>query len=351
MDEFECLNVNVTVPRLEQLKGREEGKERQKLPVFVWIHGGGLSMGANSWPQYSLSAFVSHSLSIGKPTIAVSVNYRVGILGFLASRELDPGVRADGSGTGTGAGGRGNLGFKDIALALRWIRHHIPGFGGDAHNITAAGESAGAISLSTLLCSQEKDLWHRVILMSGDVTLRKPRSLAWHEGMYRDQLKLLGIEGLGKEDRVKRLREWDAVDLCQRLPLAQHFCGVVDGGWLRRGVDLRVLGDGGRAEGKPGWCREFLVGDTGHDVSSAILLFPASDPFVPLLSSLLPFSTSTILAILNPFPDILYYTNEQPPGHRPQSPHPRQPLRPTSPTYPLHHAPKPLRSTVSPLSL
>jgi carboxylesterase type B len=256
MHEFECLTVNVTVPRHTQTQVHGGNRNtNKKLPVFVWIHGGGLSMGANSWPQYSLAAFVAHAASIGKPVIAVSVNYRVGVLGFLASRELDV---------------HGNLGFKDVANAMRWVRRHVGGFGGDAAQVTAAGESAGGIVLSTLMCSQEQGLWDRVVVMSGDVTLRKPRAWAWHEELYGEQIKMLGLDGLGKEERVKRLREWDAETMCQKLPLAQHFCALVDGRWLKEHVDLAVLEDGRRWEHKPAWCREFAVGNTAHDVSPTI---------------------------------------------------------------------------------
>lgn len=220
-------------------------------------------MGSNSWPQYSLRSFVSLSARLGTPIIAVSINYRTNILGFLSSAEL---------------GATGNYGFKDQVLALKWVRRHIAGFGGDAANVTAAGESAGAISLSTIMCcvdAEKKDgvegegLFDRVILMSGDVTLRKPRTRCWHEGMYREQVGMLGLEGVSVQERVRRLRTWDAGDLVARLPLAQHFCGVIDGVWLRRDVRIDDLGSAGEKGGvhRPAWCREFVVGDTGDDVS------------------------------------------------------------------------------------
>ncbi|KAF2791831.1 alpha/beta-hydrolase [Melanomma pulvis-pyrius CBS 109.77] len=250
MDERGCLHVNVTVPKSVDGRGREEGP----LPVFVWVHGGGLAMGSNSWPQYDLRNFVSRSVETGKPVISVAVNYRVGVLGFLASEEL---------------GADGNMGFKDLVLAMRWVKRHIGGFGGDPQNITAAGESAGGIALSTLLCAETgpDPLFERVVVMSGDVTLRKPRGRKWHEEMYAEQLKYLGLEKekIGREERTKTLKEWDAEEMCQRLPLAQHFCGYVEGRWLRGEVTLGMLGDGGIGVHKPAWCREFVVGDTGHD--------------------------------------------------------------------------------------
>lgn len=251
MDEFECLHVNITVPRTTKQDG--------KLPVFVWVHGGALSMGANSWPQYDLRKFVERSMEIGKPIIAVGINYRVGVLGFLASEEL---------------GAAGNFGFKDQVLAFRWVKRHIGGFGGDERNITAAGESAGGISLSTLLCAEvgSEALFDRVAIMSGDATLRKPRTRAWHEMMYKEQLKFLRLEEMSKEQRVKRLREMDVEEMCERLPIAQHFCAVVDGNWLRGDVRLSALADGRSEVGKKRWCRGLVVGNTAHDVCSSLFL-------------------------------------------------------------------------------
>ncbi|KAH7123694.1 Alpha/Beta hydrolase protein [Dendryphion nanum] len=247
MSELDCLHITVTVPNQ---------RSSTPLPVFLWIHGGGLSMGSNSWPQYALNGFTALSARVQKPVISVSVNYRTNIFGFLASKEL---------------GAKGNFGFKDQILAMRWVRDHIAGFGGDPGNVTAAGESAGGISLSTILCCKEAEredvgaLFDRVVVMSGETTLRKPRRPSWHEEMYREQLRFLGLQDVGINERVKRLREWDAEDLVQRLPLAQHFCAVIDGEWLERDVRLGELADGKSSMHKPAWCKEFVVGDTGHD--------------------------------------------------------------------------------------
>ncbi|KAF2270507.1 alpha/beta-hydrolase [Lojkania enalia] len=248
-DELECLHVNVTVP--DVFSKKDGRKEEKLLPVFVWVHGGGLSMGGNSWPQYSLQKFVSRSMEMGKPVIGVSINYRVGILGFLASREL---------------GADGNYGFRDQVNAFRWVKKHIRGFGGDPGNVTAIGESAGAISLSKLMCADiGEGLFERVIIMSGEATLRKPRRWKWHEEMYKDQLKFLGLDQLEKNQRIKKLREMSAEEMCQNLPLAQHFCALVDGDWLKEDVTLGLLADGSVGMHKPDWCNEFIVGDTAHD--------------------------------------------------------------------------------------
>ncbi|PSN63436.1 alpha/beta-hydrolase [Corynespora cassiicola Philippines] len=246
MHELDCLHLTVTVP-----KPSHGSPAYTNLPVFVWVHGGGLSMGSTSWPQYDLRAFVARSAELGKPVVGVAVNYRLGPFGFLASEEL---------------GVPGNLGFKDQVLGFRWVREHIGGFGGDAGNVTAVGESAGGISLSALLCAEVGGrLFDRVVVMSGEVTLRKPRGARWHEEMVKEQVRYLGLEGLSLRERRRALWEMDAEEMVRKLPLAQHFCGLVDGEWLREDVTLGVLADGRRREHRPGWCKEFVIGDTAHD--------------------------------------------------------------------------------------
>ncbi|KAH7399494.1 para-nitrobenzyl esterase [Pyrenochaeta sp. MPI-SDFR-AT-0127] len=248
MDEFECLHVTVTVPKFSSAAGR--GKDG--LPVFAWIHGGGLSMGSNSWPQYDLRKFVERSAKIGKPVIGVSINYRHNIFGFLACEDV---------------GAAGNMGYQDQVLAFRWIKKHIQGFGGDPNNITAAGESAGGISLSTILCADtgEGRLFDRVVIMSGDATLRKPRNQWWHQQMCNDQAKHLGLDVQDIKGRNKALLDADAEALAQKLPLAQHFSGTIEGNWLKEDVTFATLMDGRKDQHKPNWCKEFIIGDTAHD--------------------------------------------------------------------------------------
>jgi carboxylesterase type B len=251
MDEFSCLQVNVTVPKdhLEKAAGGEQ------LPVFVWVHGGGLSFGSNNWPQYNLNRFVERSVETGNPVIGVAINYRVGILGFLASTEL---------------GIDGNFGYKDQVVAFQWIKKHIAGFGGDPNRITASGESAGGISLSTLLCvdTGREALFEKVVVMSGDATLRKSRVRSWHDMMYQDQLKLLSLDHLDAEKRKMQLRDLDPMELVNKLPIAQHYCACVDGKFLKENISLDLMADGSREEHKPTWCNEFVIGDTRHDVST-----------------------------------------------------------------------------------
>jgi carboxylesterase type B len=255
MDEFDCLSVNVTIPKLKA------NETKKGLPVFVWVHGGGLSIGSNNWPQYDLQKFVDRSVEIGKPFIAVAMNYRVGLFGFLANEE---------------GGAPGNMGFKDQVLAFQWVKKHIAGFGGDPTNVTAAGESAGAISLSTLLGASvvEEGLFDRVMLMSGEATLRKPRNKWWHRQAYNDQAAILSVEST---DLKMKLWNTDAEALAQQLPLASHYCGYIDSKWLKQDITSTLMSDGQKSEHKPSWCKDFVVGDTAHDgtvLKARILDYP-----------------------------------------------------------------------------
>ncbi|KAH7076477.1 Carboxylesterase [Paraphoma chrysanthemicola] len=251
MDEFECLHVNVTVPKII-LDKKPTGDGNDLLPVFVWVHGGGLSYGSNSFPQYELRRFIERSVEIGKPVIGVAINYRVGVLGFLADEDV---------------GAKGSMGFKDQVLAFKWIKKHIRGFGGDPENVTAAGESAGGISLSTILCADvgEEGLFERVVVMSGETTLRKPRGRSWHRQLFRLQSAFLGVKQTDSRALGQTFLETEAEKLMKQLPLAQHYCGHVDGKWLKEDVSLSKLAHGRHTHHKPTWCKDFVVGDTAHD--------------------------------------------------------------------------------------
>lgn len=115
----DCLALNVIRP---------SGHEGQKLPVAVWIHGGGLQMGGTADRRYNLSFIVQNSVEIGKPIMAVSIAYRLASWGFLGSQEV------------LGSGNT-NLGFRDQRLALHWLQENVEAFGGDASKVQIARRS------------------------------------------------------------------------------------------------------------------------------------------------------------------------------------------------------------------
>ncbi|XP_066051044.1 fatty acyl-CoA hydrolase precursor, medium chain-like [Chamaea fasciata] len=144
----DCLYLNVYTPV-------STGKQ-EKLPVLVWIHGGGLVFGAaSSYDGSALAAFDN--------VVVVTIQYRLGVAGYFSTGDEHA---------------RGNWGYLDQVAALRWIQENIIHFGGDPGSVTIFGESAGGISVSALVLSPlAKGLFHKAISESGTATL----------GLFTDQ--------------------------------------------------------------------------------------------------------------------------------------------------------------------
>ena len=139
----DCLYLNVWTPAKSQ---------KEKLPVMVLIHGGAFVRGAGSLPLYNGSALAR------KGVIVVTLNYRLGSLGFLSHPKL-----AEESPNNTS----GNYGLLDQLAALKWVQDNIEAFGGDPANVTVFGESAGAVSIISLLASpQSEGLYSQAIVES-----------------------------------------------------------------------------------------------------------------------------------------------------------------------------------------
>ena len=142
----DCLYLNIW----------SKAQAEEKLPVMVWIHGGGLTLGWGHQRGYDGTAFANSGV------ILVSINYRLGPLGFLAH----PALSAE-----SANGVSGNYGLLDQQAALAWIQRNIAAFGGDPDNVTIFGESAGATSVNALLASPlSKGLFHKAISQSAWVT-------------------------------------------------------------------------------------------------------------------------------------------------------------------------------------
>lgn len=125
-------------------------------PVIVWFHGGAFVGG-------TAASYVPTAL-VGQNTVVVSVNYRLGALGFLAH----PALSAENTAGTGGAGASGNYGLMDQQKALAWVRDNIANFGGDASSVTLMGESAGGASVMAHLASAgSAGLFHKAIVMSG----------------------------------------------------------------------------------------------------------------------------------------------------------------------------------------
>ncbi|WP_457637602.1 carboxylesterase/lipase family protein [Oceanithermus sp.] len=141
----DCLNLNVWVPAADP--------PAEGWPVMVFVHGGSFTGGSGSEPIYDGSRLAEQG------AVVVTINYRLGALGFLALPALaaeDP------------HGSTGNYGLLDQLAAFRWVRQQVSGFGGNPANVTAFGESAGSMSLCSLLASPlAEGAFDRAILESG----------------------------------------------------------------------------------------------------------------------------------------------------------------------------------------
>ncbi|WP_175439170.1 carboxylesterase/lipase family protein [Streptomyces vilmorinianum] len=168
----DCLTLNVWTPAAA-------GAAR---PVLVWIHGGGFVSGSGSLPLYSGETFARDG-----DLVVVSVNYRIGPLGYLYPGEKD----------GDPAG---NFWLTDQLAALRWVKENIAAFGGDPDLVTVAGQSGGAVSTAALAGHPEaRELFRRVILQSPPFGLRLPTPAEYQE-RTEAYLDIAGV------DSVEQLR-------------------------------------------------------------------------------------------------------------------------------------------------
>ena len=172
----DCLYLNIWAPQ----------NAVGKLPVFFWIHGGGNSI---QWPL--LSGQDGGILANRGKMVVVTVNYRLGYMGFLNHPALK---------TGDAAGDSGNFAILDLIAALKWVRANIAVFGGDPDNVTIAGESAGGQNVYCLVSSpMAAELFHRAIVQSGVIRPSTPQQGATHANNIL--VKMLMKEGKATDEK------------------------------------------------------------------------------------------------------------------------------------------------------
>lgn len=204
----DCLNLNVWT---------KEGPTNAKRPVIVFIHGGGFSSGSNSVPIYNGERMAQEGV------VFVTINYRVGIFGFMGHPELTKESPYNSS---------GNYGLRDQVAALKWVQKNITRFGGDPGNVTIAGQSAGSYSVNYLVASPlAKGLFQRAIAESGAALLPSNRlsgnDLETAEESGTEVADLLGAESIAE------LRDLPPDSL---LHIKQQFGPIVDGHFLPQPV-------------------------------------------------------------------------------------------------------------------
>src|SRR5450830_255270 len=163
----DCLSLNVWTP----------GTDDKHRPVMVWIHGGGFTNGSGSDEWYEGSTFSERG-----DVVVVTLNYRLGALGFLYLGGVGGPEYAE----------SGNLGMLDQVAALKWVRDNIAAFGGDPGNVTIFGESAGSMSVCTLMgMPRAKGLFRRAIAESGALNL--VNNVNYASGITRQFMSYAGV--------------------------------------------------------------------------------------------------------------------------------------------------------------
>ncbi|SPO04566.1 related to triacylglycerol lipase V precursor [Cephalotrichum gorgonifer] len=227
-DEFECLNLSITAP----LSGLGDSAQpgREKVPVLVFIHGGAFVGGSQSISLGGREVFdgtnlVRASLARDTAVVVVTINYRLGPLGFLASKELEELSRSNGEPVG-------NYGLHDQARALDWVSRFIGGFGGDPENVTIHGTSAGGSSVHYQAIFPDRK-FRRAILSSGTLIGIGPRTMDEHQAKFEAYVAKFRKSTLSSA-------EAPAVELLQSVPVDDFVCPLtpgifnplIDGVWI-----------------------------------------------------------------------------------------------------------------------
>ena len=207
----DCLFLNVWTPAM---RGGEP------LPVLVWIYGG-----SNIWGTAEEEPYDGANLS-RNGIIVVTINYRVGAMGFFAHKVMSAESTRNSS---------GNYGLLDQIAALRWVRLNIAEFGGDPGNVTIAGESAGGGNVLYLMASPlAQALFHRAVAMSPySANHQEYRTLAGEKERHKKIIEQLGLAE--EEVTLEALRKIDAMEIVHAaeaaFPDGQKFGPNVDG-WV-----------------------------------------------------------------------------------------------------------------------
>ncbi|KQW86687.1 carboxylesterase/lipase family protein [Brevundimonas sp. Root1279] len=239
----DCLSLNVWAPQ-----------GVRDAPVLVWIHGGALTSGSSSETMYDGARMAAtHGVMV------VSINYRLGVLGYLAHPELSAESRQNIS---------GNYGLMDQIAALKWIQANIEAFGGDPDNVTIAGESAGALSVAYLMASpQAHGLFDRAIAQSAYL-LSTPELRSSRYGDFPAETVGMWLQGKLGRQSLAELRAMDAQELTTAsLQTGYLPWGTIDGEILPE--QLVTVFDQGRQAPVP-----LLIGFNDGEIRSLRALAP-----------------------------------------------------------------------------
>ena len=206
-----------------------------KLPVFIWVHGGGMVAGSGCEVVCDGTGFASR-----KDIIVVTINYRLGFFGFFAHPDL----------TKEGNGTSGNYALFDIAFACKWIKENIENFGGDPNNITVAGQSGGAAATGALHASPiMKDVIQRISIESGPIywgfMQPSPREEMEKRGVeFMEYINCESIDELRKMDAWQLFDKYEDWTAHKGLGFGFGFSFCIDGEFLpKKYTDIMDAGE------------------------------------------------------------------------------------------------------------
>lgn len=264
LDQSEdCLSLNVIKPH----------GDVKNLPVAVWIYGGSFTEGASSRAAYNLSFIVDKATEIGKPFIAVSINYRTNGFGFINANEI-------------GQKGWSNVGLRDQIKGVHWVHENIASFGGDPNHIIIWGESAGGLSVGKLLVSDHLgDFVKGAIMESGNPLLLTTANAGDNE---KDYTALVSHFGCSKAaNSVECLQKVDAKDLRNAFNLTS---GILKRGYSAPYVDHDIVKESSYERLKRGeyYKVPVLIGETTDEGTAFTPTFlnTAEDVFASLTASM-----------------------------------------------------------------
>jgi para-nitrobenzyl esterase len=262
--EEDCLYLNVWTPAAPGTEAR--------LPVMVWIHGGGFVAGSGAEPRYDGARLAARRI------VVVTVNHRLNALGFLAHPELTAESNHHAS---------GNYGLHDLVAALQWVQRNIAAFGGDPDKVTIAGESAGSQAASALMASPlARGLFARVIGESGSMFAspsRAPATLAEAEAAGLDFMRKVRASSLAE------LRAAPADAIFAAAP-GVGFRPIIDGWFLPSApAEIFAAGEHSDVPLMAGWNKDEGFNFTLHQGDDA------NRPFIDLARAIFGERTEALL--------------------------------------------------------
>jgi carboxylesterase type B len=199
----DCLRLNITMPA--------SNPSTSRLPVLVFVHGGAFFIGSSTRPYYDPTSMCEDAMQQGFPHIFVSLNYRLGALGFFHSPEAPDLMPA-------------NNGLHDQLIAFNWIQRFIGGFGGDAANITAMGQSAGGMSLTIHNLSGQPNVWKRSIQFSGSLVTMPAKTPEEHQENFLTQAENFDLDDITNKTSAQIAQEM--IDLPDHKMRSAGYVGL-----------------------------------------------------------------------------------------------------------------------------